>query len=1704
MKKGFKSLLAIFISLCMILSIAPVSVFADIDCWVTFGTDSFNGNTAEYEIDGYHIEITVTGANIVNGAVSIPNGDFSGITFNVGGDFDSSFMRVVVCGENNYRGEPVISGPGDLIFDELVLPEGELRLEIEIDGGENGGWYEEHIIHFKDATVVDSDTVVFGSGNDAVTLDIINAELDENNDIHTFDSEEVYNIEFEISGAFDANTMHIYALALDGYVGELFIDNGTASFRNPDPDGEDLHFPTEVFISLDDYLMYAIVRDSNGNRYLDGETLKLAPGESIFLWCETHWDNASHGVFPAVGFNYGVAGEGNFADSLTSMGFTVTEGDAQTLGYASNEIDPNSFGCEVTVPNDMDIGTTARMTYSLYELPENFSWDDMWANFSWSETPIIQTNDLIVEVREPWRLYCDATVYTPGGFEKTVFDGTTLYIDRNESLFIQVNSDYEWNPRYGVTNFYSFNFNEVTDDGYHVEFCDATEKGYPDVGSGIYIEPDNNRDFINTTELCFGVHNYPENENDEMDYSNPAAKCYLNLEIREYNPCIYAVDQYGMIYNDGDSIFFDEDEIKAIAFRTDLRNADHGFYKDYIGWNTDVLENAGFTIIDEGPAFMFDDYKDDFLYDDFIFIISSENLNNGTQADFDTWLYEYVDDDDFDWATTPVAYNSTFNFKVAPLFGETGDCFWSYDIGSKTLEISGDGAMADYGFIPGANEPVPSPWNGYNIEKVVILDGVTNIGQDAFIFSNVYDVEIPDSVTSIGANAFNGCGALDFVTLPHNLVSVGNYAFAGTSLREIEIPSTVTSIGQCAFGYYYDEQAGDDVTVDGFEIYGYAETEAETYADDNGFTFHDNTVYLSQDGLWKYCIRPDGAAMLYSDVFQGYSYQGNETVVTIPSTIDGYTVKELGAFSMGGLTNVTKITVPDSVEIIGFSAFSGDTSLYELELGDNIQVIGAQTIDNTNLGANPAYHVDGGIYINDYLFRVDQNYQGCYRVTDGTKLMALFAFGNCAGINRVELPDTITSIGMAMFVGCRSLREIYIPASVTEINCNFNYYDDQLQREICPLERIYGYYGSYAEQYADENGFEFIGTATSGDTGDCTWSYDESTHTLTISGNGAMADYGMIPGANEAIITPWRNFDIGVVIVEDGVTHIGQDAFIASNVYDVDIADSVTSIGVNAFNLCGALDFVILPHNLTSVGAFAFASTSLKEIEIPASVTTIGYRAFGYYFDDQADDDVPVDGFAIYGYAETEAETYADDNGFIFHDNTVYLSQDGLWKYSIRPDGAAMLYSDVFQGYSYQGDDTVVTIPSTIDGYTVKELGAFSMSGLTNVTKITVPDSVESIGFSAFSGCTNLRELVLGNNITEIGAQTIDNTAIPFVDGAVYCNGYLLRVDQNYEGTFTVKPGTKLMAMFSFGNCNKIERVILPDSINKIDFATFVGCTSLKEILIPHSVGFIYGGAFTDYNEQTGQQERSLERIYGSPNTGAHAFAEQNNIPFVNIEEIIDGDINGDGEVTLPDYQITRDYIAGNDLTIYGIIAGDVNGDGAIDAFDLFEIDKAINANAQPKFTYTVENNLAYINSYTGTDPVMVIPESIDGYRIIELDANAFKNNTLITGAIVSGNVEAIDNYAFSGCSNLERIDFASGLKSIKYGSFLNCAKLDNVILPDTVTSIGSYAFKGCTSLTSIEIPSSVTTIQATAFDSCPNLTIYGTAGSYAQTFANS
>ena len=130
--------------------------------------------------------------------------------------------------------------------------------------------------------------------------------------------------------------------------------------------------------------------------------------------------------------------------------------------------------------------------------------------------------------------------------------------------------------------------------------------------------------------------------------------------------------------------------------------------------------------------------------------------------------------------------------------GSCGDNLtWKFTSSDGTLTISGTGNMTNYDYVSG------TPWRIYQdkIKKVLIKDGVTNIGDNAFRYCDALtSIEIPNSVTSIGNYAFYYCTSLTSIEIPNSVTSIGYQAFSSCSgLTSIEIPNSVTSIGESAF-----------------------------------------------------------------------------------------------------------------------------------------------------------------------------------------------------------------------------------------------------------------------------------------------------------------------------------------------------------------------------------------------------------------------------------------------------------------------------------------------------------------------------------------------------------------------------------------------------------------------------------------------------------------------------------------------------------------------------------------------------------------------------------------------------------------------------------------------------------------------------------------------------------------------------------------
>lgn len=132
----------------------------------------------------------------------------------------------------------------------------------------------------------------------------------------------------------------------------------------------------------------------------------------------------------------------------------------------------------------------------------------------------------------------------------------------------------------------------------------------------------------------------------------------------------------------------------------------------------------------------------------------------------------------------------------------------------------------------------------------------------------------------------------------------------------------------------------------------------------------------------------------------------------------------------------------------------------------------------------------------------------------------------------------------------------------------------------------------------------------SGTCGDnLTWTLDDA-GVLTISGTGDMYNYG---ADAEGLVTdaPWTAYgeDVNSIVIESGVTSIGNSAFNCRNAKSVSIPNGVTSIGKHAFYNCG-LTALNIPDSVTSIGDGAFCYCNFTEVNIPDSVKTIGDEAF--------------------------------------------------------------------------------------------------------------------------------------------------------------------------------------------------------------------------------------------------------------------------------------------------------------------------------------------------------------------------------------------------------------------------------------------------------------------------------------------------------------
>ncbi len=100
------------------------------------------------------------------------------------------------------------------------------------------------------------------------------------------------------------------------------------------------------------------------------------------------------------------------------------------------------------------------------------------------------------------------------------------------------------------------------------------------------------------------------------------------------------------------------------------------------------------------------------------------------------------------------------------------------------------------------------------------------------------------------------------------------------------------------------------------------------------------------------------------------------------------------------------------------------------------------------------------------------------------------------------------------------------------------------------------------------------------------------------------------------------------------------------------------------------------------------------------------------------------------------------------------------------------------------------------------------------------------------------------------------------------------------------------------------------------------------------------------------------------------------------------------------------------------------------------------------------------ITKYTGSDTVIEIPESYKNYKVTVIGASVF-NDSKITEVTIPSSIKQIEDYAFSSCHSLTKVNLSEGLEILNNSVFFNCSELREIKLPSTLKEIGPRAFSG-------------------------------------------
>lgn len=932
-------------------------------------------------------------------------------------------------------------------------------------------------------------------------------------------------------------------------------------------------------------------------------------------------------------------------------------------------------------------------------------------------------------------------------------------------------------------------------------------------------------------------------------------------------------------------------------------------------------------------------------------------------------------------------------------------------------------------------------YNCSNVIKIVFPSDVTSIGEKAFgDCRSLTEIIIPDTVTSIGKNAFSGCSQLESITLPFvgskpntSVNSSFSYVFGGVdnvpqSLKTVTITggetigveafrkcnsiesiilNGITNIGVNAFSSC---DALKDVTF-GIDL---KKVDFNAFYDCDALT---NVNYFGTEEQWNEIEILDGNDPLLNAKFK---FNFHYHIAVVDKAVEP-TCTETGLTegSHCGICNEVLVAQVE-VEALGHSevideAVAPTCAKTGLTEGSHCGVCNEILVAQVEVGLLDHKLVDyvckdcGYNYYTEGLEFTLNEAGTAYSVAKGTvssteiiipsiykglpvETIPNEAFSRCENIEKVIIPNSVTSIGYSAFYECSSLKSISLPFTGASLN------DSQYQ--------FFGYI--FGSRYDYENG-AFLPECL--------------TEVIITSGETISAK------------AFYRCVNITNIVFPESIKTISDEAFSGcKSLTNIVVPDTVTSIGYSAFEGCENLASITLPfigntlngtentHFGYIFGAYDSYShhssipSSLKEViitvdgtaqknsffncmdvEIVKGISSIGENAFQgcsslkeFYFKGTIEDWCKVK-FT----SETSQPKYYASNVFMLDENDEYYEFEEL----VLPDSVTEVGN--YQFYNFSSLKSVV-IPNT-----VTRIGKNSFAGCSSLESITFP----FVGEKAEEGSNNYFGYIFGAlayyQNSDFVPTTIKEVVITNAT-TIYENAF----DSCSEITTIILPTTlETINNYAFSNCSSLLEMEIPSSVTTIGISAFSGCTSLTKVDFPENVTTLSDRLFANCSSLA--EFEISEKV---TTIGFNTFEGCSSLKVVvipnNVTEIGKSafeNCNAIEKITVPFVGYRKDKVGNIN---FGYIFGASND----------------------------SDNDSYVPS--SLKEVIITNETLIGEY-------AFYDCISIEKVVINEGVTEISQYAFYGCSSLKNVVIPVSVELFGDAAFSNC-QLENIYYTGT------------------------------------------------------